>query len=56
MKKKEIKNKKHKHKWEIDKLAGFIKPMIEGVYIICRDCGEVRLMEVSKPPTPKNNK
>ena len=39
----------HQHRWEIDKLAGFIKTGIEGVYIICRSCGEVRLVEVNKP-------
>lgn len=36
----------HQHRWEIDKLAGFIKTGIKGVYIICRSCGEVRLVEV----------
>ena len=39
----------HQHRWEIDKLAGFIKTGSEGVYIICRSCGEVRLVEVNKP-------
>ena len=43
----------HQHNWSIDKFAGFIKTGVEGVYIICRGCGEVRLMEVNKPiPTP----
>ena len=37
----------HSHSWSIDKLAGFIKVGIEGVYIVCRSCGEVRLMEVN---------
>jgi len=41
--------KSHQHKWEIDKLAGFIKTGIEGAYIICRNCGEVRLVEINKP-------
>lgn len=34
----------HQHKW-----TGFIKIGVEGVYIICQDCGEVRLVEVNKP-------
>ena len=43
----------HQHNWSIDKFAGFIKTGVEGVYIICRGGGEVRLMEVNKPiPTP----
>ena len=43
----------HQHNWSIDKLAGFIKTGVEGVYIICRNCGQVRLMEVNKPiPSP----
>lgn len=45
----EISNSLHQHKWEIDKLAGFIRTAVEAVYIICRDCGEVRLVEVNKP-------
>ena len=36
------------HIWGIDRLAGFIGLGVEGAYIICRNCGKVRLTKVDR--------
>ena len=55
-KEREIDELKNLHicRWELEKLAGYIRIGVEGVYIICRGCGVVKLVDVNKP-TPTSS-